>query len=190
MALLFLDTETTGLPPKNSDWRVDFNDFPYVVSIGWKLVEKSGASSALHRVVHSKTVTIPKEASAIHGITTADLRKSPYDFQHVMKELMADLVKCEKVIGFNTYFDTSIIKANALRLIGNVYGEEVDKALGKEKRVDVMKLAAAKLFSNKWPTLSRLYTKLFEEEFEAHNALEDVLALERCYNEMVKRKLV
>lgn len=185
MNLFFLDTETTGLPPKNSDWRVNYYHFPFLVSMAWKIgkIER-------HIIVHSKTVVVPKELTKIHGITTSDLRKSPHEFDYIIQCMLDDLKDCDLVVGFNTYFDTSIIKANAMRLLGDQIGSQVDKALGKDKRIDVMRIASTKLFKNKWPTLSKLYEELFNEKFQAHNALEDVRALERCYNEMKKRKLL
>lgn len=185
MPHLFLDCETTGLPPKNADWRTDFKQFPFLVSIAWKF-----GAREVHYIVHSKTVVVTKDMEAIHGIDTKALRASIHEFDKIMKELVADARKAEKIIGFNTYFDTSIIKANCLRLIGDSFGKGMDLALNKERRVDLMRLAAAKLFNNKWPTLSALHEKLFEDDFNAHDALEDVLALERCWNEMVKRKLI
>jgi hypothetical protein len=42
----------------------------------------------------------------------------------------------------------------------------------------------------KYPKLEELYYKLFAETFPAHNSLEDVRALKRCYWELVKIKIL
>lgn len=43
----------------------------------------------------------------------------------------------------------------------------------------------------KWPRLEELYDKLFPgETYPAHNAIEDVRALERCFRECVKREII
>jgi DNA polymerase-3 subunit alpha len=38
----------------------------------------------------------------------------------------------------------------------------------------------------KFPNLTELYTKLFNEQFPAHNSLEDVKATMKCYYELQK----
>lgn len=42
----------------------------------------------------------------------------------------------------------------------------------------------------KWPTLTELYQKLFNDSFEAHTSINDVRALESCFNELVKQGVI
>ena len=42
----------------------------------------------------------------------------------------------------------------------------------------------------KFPSLEDLYTKLFVETFDAHNALNDVNATKRFYEELVRLKII
>jgi len=42
----------------------------------------------------------------------------------------------------------------------------------------------------KFPRLEELYYKLFQSTFPAHNSMEDVRALRRCYYELKKRKII
>lgn len=184
---LFLDIETTGLPGKFLNWEKDYKKFPYVVELAWIFKNKRQRF-----IIHQEGRKIPAEASKIHGITTkmANDIKTTQPASFVYGMLLCDASNAANIIGHNVYFDTSIIKANILRL----HGENSEQAkisndvFHKDKRIDTMK-SSQKIF-RKWPKLSELHKYLFDDEFKAHSALEDVTACERCYNEMVKRKII
>jgi DNA polymerase-3 subunit alpha len=187
---LFVDIETTGKPPKNADWKVDYKEFPYIASIAWKITpDKEGD----YRMVHQEGRTMPKEVVDIHGITTkmSNDKALTNPMKQVLMEFMEDARLATTVIGHNIYFDTSIIKANVLREFGpsSVNAEKIDEYLDKDKRVDTMR-ASQKLMGGKWPKLTELYMFLFKDTFDAHSALEDMLACERCYNELKRRKVL
>src|SRR5690349_9644118 len=105
---LFLDIETTGLPAKNADWKVDYKKFPRVVEIAWKISNRTSRF-----IIHQDGKPIPKEASNIHGITTKmgnDLKVAK-SAEEVYKLFLKDTEEAWNIIGHNIYFDTSIIKA-------------------------------------------------------------------------------
>jgi DNA polymerase III epsilon subunit-like protein len=184
---LFLDTETTGLPPKGANWDVDYKVFPYIVSIAWKIGKRQQ-----YFIIHQEGRVIPKEATAIHGITTK-MANDPEQTQpasFVYSMLMCDAEQAINIIGHNLYFDISTIKANILRLHGpkSKQASISNDVFDKDKRLDTMR-GSMSLFG-KWPKLIDLYKKLFNEEFEAHNALHDVVACERCFIELRKRKIL
>lgn len=182
-----LDTETTGLPPKNSKWETDYNRFPYIVQLSWK---RSDNSEVMDFIINNK-VDIPEGASKIHGITTEIAAKSPYSFVDVMDLLINDLLEANLVIGHNLYFDTSIIKANVLRFMPDRI-ELVNDLLHKSKRIDTMQktIKFCDLENYKWPKLTELHYKLFKKNFPAHDSKEDVIATEKCYLELVRRGIV
>jgi len=180
---LFIDIETTSLIPKGADWKTDYNEFPYILSIGMKIENQK----ALEILIKDCSVEISDDVTRINGITQDQIDKDGIAFTHVFDDYLVELYHVDKVIGHNIFFDSSIIKANVLRCFGpeSYEAELIEQALHKDKRIDTMRLAQKK-FGGKWMKLEELYFKLFEETFEAHNALQDVIATERIYNELVK----
>ena len=186
---LFLDTETTGKTERDWNWDVDFMKYPYIVSIAWEF-----NGHVRNFLINQEGRKIPKEATAVHGITTKmgndpELTE-PASF--VFGLLMTDAQQAANIIGHNIYFDVSIIKANVLRLYGKDSKEArvINDVLSKDKRIDTMR-NSMKLFKNKWPKLSELYKLLFNKELVgAHGAKADMLATKACYLELKKRKIL
>lgn len=193
MDFLFFDTETTGKFGKDQKYDTDFESFPHIVSISWKFkgVEKDF-------IVKPEGYEIPKECTEIHGISTEMALERGVPLAFAIDNFINDAINADKIVAHNIYFDTSIVKANALRLrMPYYYNNLVSPALDKDKRICTMnktiKFVGAK-FPNgkglKWPTLTELYAKLFNASFEAHNSMSDVRALERCFNELVKQDVI
>ncbi len=192
---IYFDTETTGLPPKGAKWDTNYNNFPYIVQISWKRSDQKYVKD----FILNNGVEIPKEATAIHGVTQEMADNSNYTFLEVIGLLLRDAIEAECIIAHNGYFDISITKANALRFIHDKkFQDMMDEAFDKDKRIDTMmstvKFCAIPFPSGrsgfKWPKLEELYMKLFNETFPAHNSKEDVLATERCFHELVKLKVI
>ena len=191
----FFDSETTGLVPKGADYKTDYNEFPHIVQLGWILngIEKE-------YIIKPDGWVIPDEAAAIHGITTEIALAKGVPFEGVIKEFIADCKASKVIVGFNIYFDTSILKANILRF-GDMefYNNDVDPALDKYKRVDVMRkvikfVDAPKADGKKgakFPKLTELYAKIFGTEYAgAHGALADVRALVACMPKLLEENLI
>lgn len=180
--ILVFDSETTGLPPKGAKYETDFDQFPHVVQLAWFF------NDTYHDyIIRPDGWTIPAEATKVHGITTEQALEQGKDWFFVVSLFIADCLEAEKLVGHNIYFDSSIIKANILRENVPEIAEFVESALHKDKRVCTMmktiKFVNAKYENGrggKFPRLEELYTKLFNETFDAHNALEDVKATLRC----------
>lgn len=192
---LIFDTETTGLPPKGADYKTDFESFPHIVQLAWYF------NGEYHDyIIKPEGWTIPEEASRIHGITTEIALEKGQLLSEVLEMFIDDCYEAEKLIGHNIYFDTSTIKAN-IRCEFGLFDPIIsasDNALDKSKRIDTMmktiKLVGAKQEGKntpKFPSLEDLYMKLFGVIFEgAHNALGDVKATKRCYEELVRLKII
>jgi len=198
MKNLFFDIETSGLIPKGLEWSTDYKLFPHIVSIAWKVVTPISGKGyktqgqAKEFLIFQEGREIPIEVIAIHGITTAQ-GNDPYithPIKKVLEQFMYDGLSVDKMIAHNCYFDSAIIKANVLREFGPESKEatSIKVILDKDRRVDTMRMGQPYMKNGKWPKLSELYKKLFDEEFAGHNASVDVEACERCYYEMVKRK--
>lgn len=196
MKKVFFDTETTGLPEKGKNWETDYLEFPFVVQLAWK----DTAGGAGNFIIRPEGYLIPEEASAIHGITDKLAHDQGLFFRDVVPQFIETCLTADRIIGHNVYFDTSILKACVKRTMSLYpefpadYADKSVTALHKDKRIDTMQKTISFCSipfpdgrkGKKWPTLQELYVKLFGETFNAHNAWDDVLAVERCYNELVR----
>ena len=192
--VLFLDTETTGIPDRAAKWDVDFMEYPHVVQIAWL----HGCKAENH-IIRPDGWEIPEDAQAVHGITTEYALEHGEPFAAVVDLLIQDCHEAGLICGHNIHFDTGIIKANILRELGREYydANDVESALYKGKRIDTMrstmKWVDARFASGrlKFPNLGELYDRCFPNEtFEAHDALEDCKAVARCLPVIIENGLV
>lgn len=182
--VLFLDTETTGIPERSWKWDEDYAQYPHVVQLAWM----HGCKVESH-VIRPDGWEIPEEATNVHGITTDFALACGEPFAAVVDRFIQDCHDAGLICGHNIHFDTAIIKANILRELGREYydANDVESALYKGKRIDTMrptmKWVDARTQNGrlKFPTLSELYAHCFDgDTFPAHDALADVKAVARC----------
>ena len=192
--ILFLDTETTGIPDRAFKWDVNYMDYPYLVQVAWIL-----GDSVHNHIVKPETWTIPEEAISVHGITQEIALAKGEPLSLILDWLIADCKRAEYICGHNVHFDTAIIKANLLRELGWEYYDSMraGDALDKGKRIDTMRASMKWVdarFANgrlKFPRLEELYSKCFPgETYPAHDALEDVKAVIKCFPVLMQEKLI
>lgn len=178
MNILFFDTETTGLPEKDHNWEIHYDVFPYIVQIAWIMGDVEN-----EHIIKPESWHIPADAVKIHGINENRAICEGESNVEVLTNFLEDAKKADIIVGHNIYFDTSIIKANLLRL--GFDKTEISDAMHKDKRFCTMQ-KSRKLFG-KWPKLIELHEHLFGMDFEdAHTALGDVKATQKCYYELIK----
>ena len=176
--ILFFDTETTGIPKKGTNWEKDYETFPYIVQIAWIAGEKE-----YEHIIKPDGWDIPEEVVKIHGIDKEKAIAKGESNKKVLERFLEAAEDAEIIVGHNIYFDTSIIKANLLRLGHDVV--KISDALHKDKRFCTMQKSTS--LSKKWLKLKELHQLLFNSEIEnAHTALGDVRATRKCYYELVK----
>lgn len=195
MKVTILDIETSGLVPKGLTYETGFMDFPYILSMSWKCIKDGKESETFEYIINQDGRIVPPEATAINGITQEMCDSSKFNTFSVLLQFMMDADESDFIVGHNIYFDTSIIKANLLRIISGGNGtpmtmmDKMTTILDKDKRIDTMRLCH-KLFGGKWPTLQEAYLKMIGVSMNnAHNAQADVNACYTIYLELVKRGL-
>ena len=191
MKYIIIDCESSGLPPKGATYDNDYKIFPRILSLAWKFVKDGQESQTYSYFINQEGFKIPLEATKINGITDEMCNESKFNIFSVLIQLMMDMgTDTDFVIGYNLYFDSSLIKASVLRIVDGgktpiTMYEQFTNLLHKDKRIDVMR-SCAKLFGGKWPTLSESYTRLFQESFNAHSAGSDVDATYRILQELIR----
>lgn len=160
--VLTFDCETTGLPPKGAKWDVDFAEFPNIVQLAWAVNEKERSF-----IIKPEGWEIPEVSIEVHGITAERANAEGVPFADIIDEFLEDCKKARLLVGHNIYFDTSIVKAMILRIMGREYYDaKAEDALFKGKRIDTMmktiKFVGA-LYADgrpgKYPKLEELYKK-------------------------------
>lgn len=189
---LVIDTETTGLPPRNlpacyaanetgSSW-----DNCRMVQFAWRLYEtETGRPLELGNLYISPNgkFTIPQDAMAIHGIDDAMATANGVDVATVFAPKFADLLsKATVVVAHNVDFDARVIAAELYRAGRQDIAEEL---LNKPKHCTMKK---GTLPGSRWPKLADLYNRLFGRPIQGrlHNADTDVAACTEVYFAQVR----
>lgn len=188
--ICYFDTETTGLPPKGAKWDETPDLFPRICQLSWIFNGKEE-----NHIIRPDGWEIPQEATNVHGITTEYALEHGEPLGMVMAKFIFDCSRAKLICGHNLYFDVSTIKAEIMR--ADAYGEYIEKALHKGKRIDTMrpsmKWVDARFADGrlKFPKLEELYARCFPgESFPAHDAIEDVRAVVRCLPVLVQNGLI
>ncbi|WP_185868757.1 DNA polymerase III subunit alpha [Blattabacterium cuenoti] len=185
---LIVDTETTGLPPSYQISCSNIDEWPRLVQCAWQVHDVMGNLIEFENfIIKPDHYEIPFNAFKIHGITNEIAYQYGVNIDLVLSKLNQCFDTYACIIGHNLEFDLKILESEFFRKKQNVF------PLRKKKFLDT------KLFSvsycgligkgkrYKWPTLSELYHKLFQENFiQSHNASNDVKATSRCFLELLR----
>lgn len=190
-SILFFDTETTGIIPRGvNDPCRQTAAYPHVVQLSWKIGDKEG-----DYIIRPEGFTIPDEAAKVHGITTDRALAEGVPYKDAFLKFFADVQTADVLCAHNAHFDKSVIIAEYARMSNAARAERFAKFLSGKPLEDTMLKTVdfvGARFPNgnpgKFPRLEELYAKLFNgETFPAHNSMEDVRALAKCYWECKKR---
>ena len=178
---LFFDTETTGLP---RNWKApvtDLNNWPRMVQIGWILYDNEGNKiESNDYIIKPENFTIPTESSRVHGITTERAMREGVSLIEVLNQFNELVGRSNYIVAHNISFDEKILGAELLRT-------NIKSSFNNKRKLCTMKLATdyckiPGMYGYKWPSLSELHIKLFNEDFEeAHNASADISATAKCF---------
>jgi DNA polymerase-3 subunit epsilon len=152
--LVFIDLETTGINISKDR----------IVEISILKVYPDGKEESKTRRINPE-MPIPREATAIHGITDEDVKDCPR-FKEIARSLAALIEDCD-LAGFNSNrFDIPLLAEEFLRA-------EVDIDLNKSKFVDVQTI----FHKMEQRTLTAAYKFYCDKDLEqAHSAENDVKA--------------
>ena len=201
--IIFFDTETTGKLPERIMYGKRYtlspvecyNEYPRICQISWKVVDDEK-----DYIILPDGWSIPDEAAKIHGITTERARALGVPFTDAIREFLTDASQCDRICAHNIHFDAWVIAANIVRSLGRRPFENRKWILAKERQIDTMtapeiiKFVGARFPDGKpgkFPRLEELYARLFPgQTYNAHNSMNDVRALARCYYECKNIKLI
>jgi DNA polymerase III epsilon subunit-like protein len=179
--LLFIDTETTGLPLVRDVKALDKKGiWPDIVSIAWVIYDSEKLCKKVYSLICPDGWKIPADSIKIHGITMEYAMEHGRPLADVLAELRADLLVVDTVVAHNMEFDKNVIfNAYKWRL-----GQE-PPFMNKEICTMAKSQAELKIPNPypkygpyKSPKLSELYKDTFGvEPAGQHNSQSDVEAL-------------
>lgn len=187
---LIFDTETTGLPRSYSAPLTDFDNWPRMVQVAWQLHDAQGnLINSNSIIIKPEGYTIPFNAVQIHGITNERAIEEGQDLKTVLQEFVDVVNQAKYLCGHNIEFDNNIIGAELLRCgLDNILAAKPFIDTKNDQTTEYCAIPGGRGGKYKWPTLTELYTKLFNSTFEeAHNAAFDVLATGKVFFEIIKR---
>ena len=127
--IVFIDTETTGLPEKNPLDRSTFYtpemyekyDKARMIEIACALYELNEHNSAMFHIKSFSSIIVPNgftiENDSLHGISTARAMKYGKPLSEVLKILYYDFFnQADEVIGHNVSFDMNILLSECYRM--------------------------------------------------------------------------
>ncbi len=158
--IIFFDTETTGV-----------NDTDFLCQLAYKSKDEEFCE------LYKPEINIPPEASSVHHITNKMVQDKPSfkksnDFKKI-KNLFED--ENSIVVAHNAKFDLAIIKKEDMNPKNVICTLRVARALDKENKIPQHKLQFLRYFLN------------IEIEATAHDALGDVLVLEKLFERLIEK---
>jgi DNA polymerase-3 subunit epsilon len=139
-------------------------------------------------IIKPEGFEIPIESSKIHGITTARATKEGTSLQKVLEEFQDSAVKADFLVAHNMSFDQMIVGAELLRENMHNFLATKDRICNMEISKNFCAIPSTNGYSGyKWPKLSELFGKEFED---SHNALADVEATAECFWELKSRQII
>jgi DNA polymerase-3 subunit epsilon len=187
---LFFDTETTGLPKNWKDSYKQVNNWPRLVQIAWISADVNGnIFDQQSYIIKPNGFSIPEYASNIHKISTNKATLLGHELEFVLSQFNDCLNRSDILVAHNMDFDINIVASEMFRL-------QMDSEIFAKEQICTMKstINFCRLSSNygyKFPKLSELYFKLFNDSFEeAHDASVDINATFKCFYELIKNQII
>ncbi len=184
--LLFIDTETSGLPKK---WDLPYSvegNWPHAVQFSWTVYTVEGRLiKQENHYIGDPDFTVTPESIQVHGITRAFLDRNGEPRRKIMELLTADLIAFDPVvIGHFIELDLHLAGAEYYRSgMENIILQYPSYCTMQATR-HLVRHPQKKFFR-----LGDLYERLFQRELgNQHNAYTDVNATAQCFFELLRRK--
>ena len=195
MRVLVFDTETTGLPPKNTPTN-QTEKWPHVVQLSWIIYndETNEVEEEKDFIISLGThIPISPESTAIHGITSEFSRERGVSIVVALFDFKMAANRCGKMVAHNIEFDKNMLLVEFYRnrIFNSVFPPVEYCTMKKGTPIcKLMKIWDDGRTTLKYPKLVELYYALFGSDAPApeglHNAKVDVDVCLKCYVKMTE----
>ncbi|SDG23189.1 3'-5' exonuclease [Epilithonimonas hungarica] len=183
--LLFIDTETTGIPKR---WDLPYSEtenWPSAVQVSWIIYDENGNEIKRENCyIDVDVLKISVKSFKIHGITKEFLTKNGQARSFVLEKLSADIQKYQPlIIGHFTEFDIDTLSCDFYRAnLENPFQQS-------HFYCTMLKSNDYNLNPNvNYLRLNQLFEFLFNEKMErSHDAMIDAEMTAKCFFEIRSR---
>lgn len=183
MRILFLDSETTGLPL----WKEpsDHPDQPHVVDLACDLFDDDVLIDRYDTLIDPGVLITP-ELIAIHGITNEMVQADGVKNKVAVQRFLAMAERADLIVGHNVSFDIRMMNIASARGIGVKWKPETPTFCTMRQSTDLCQIPAMKGSGWKWPKLTEAVKHFFGEDMpNAHRARPDCDASRRVYRHLL-----
>ena len=195
MRVLVFDTETTGLPPKNTPVN-HVDKWPHIIQLSWAIYndENQQVEDEQDYIISIGThIPISPESVAIHGITSEYSRAKGVAIEVALFDFKRASDRCGMIVAHNLDFDMNMVKVEAHRnKMFHFRFPNIEFCTMKEgtKMCQIKKMWDDGTVSLKYPKLVELYRYLYGDDVPEpqglHNAKVDVDVCLKCFTQMTK----
>ena len=185
MHVLVLDTETTGLLPKDLS---KTDSYPHIVQLSFRTYNTETRGQTADSIIVKPPIKIPPESSRVHGITDEIAERDGTSLREALLRLAIAAEPCTRLVGHNLSFDVAVLKMELERvgfvnfLSSNSMAHYCTMDEGRERCALVRQNRRTGRSYIKNPKLSELYENLFHASVDGlHDAHVDTAATLRCY---------
>jgi DNA polymerase III epsilon subunit-like protein len=208
--IMFVDTETTGLPTSMSAPYTDGKAWPYMLGVSWIVADENahlkGEYWTRQQFIIAPRPGVVNNAMHINGITEDMQRESGIPISHILSTISGEILywKPKYIVAHNAAFDRGVLLAESAR-------DERDAVISRLLKTewfctkhdigDVLGLPATEKqreyfpeVDYKFPSLDELYMHLFGKAIAGrethHGAAVDVEALTVCYYKLKEQGII
>lgn len=195
MRVLIFDTETTGLPPKNTPTNHSAK-WPHIVQLSWVIYNdetKQNEEEKDYIISLGTHIPISPESTAIHGITSEISRTKGVAIEVALFDFKLAANRCGKIVAHNLDFDKNmlLVEFHRARMFTNIFPPVGYCTMKQGTPIcKLVKVWEDGTISFKYPKLVELYYALFGADAPApeglHNAKVDVDLCLKCYVKMTE----
>lgn len=203
MRILFIDTETNGLPKNRYAPYTMIEAWPAIVQLAWQVWDFTELpavqlyqSSFLIQPAKGQVWSV--EAEGVHRISEAMATSDGVMLAAAMQSLINDANECDLIVAHNIGFDKPTLLAATLRSSLNPNWWPKHELCTMLATKNVCKIPSTSKYAStadpyKWPKLAEVWQTLFPTSplpENMHNAAQDVTVLVLCFQELVSRNLL
>ena len=190
MKIIVFDTETTGLPPRDTSIR-ETTKWPHIVQLSYLLydTENNATIDCIDQIIRlDPSVKLPKESVRIHGITRSRMNCRGGDIKDALEQFVKFAQDANVLVGHNLRFDKKMLMVEGIRHNCKMPFDSMREYCTMEKSIDLCKIERTNKQGKKYfkyPNLSELHTCLFGNiPNGTHDSMADVLITLRCFMKM------
>jgi len=155
-----------------------------MIQIAWVYTNASGDVLDQNSfIIKPEGFKIPYEAAKVHRITTERAYSEGVNLEEVLRAFNELIKETKYLVAHNISFDEKIVGAEFVRKGIKTELHRKPQLCTMQASTDFCRIPGP--YGYKWPKLSELHYKLFNEDFEeAHDAAADINATVKCFWEL------